>query len=216
MILSGPLKPGTEEVGRPRGRGLQRRGRSVRTSPVPLGSGPDAPALAPLAPRSLVTAAARLSIQEEQGASGRPGGNYNSQEALRRRGAHRGPVKAKERARAEGPLAGGGGRGSRRRALCRLVGVAREGLRRARSRFIGWGRGGGAPEGAHLGGGHGGNRRRLPESERGPAGGAGWGRGARPPGRGARAGPAGTLRPGPLSDPRADPEPAPALPSGAL
>ncbi|XP_067573104.1 centromere protein X isoform X1 [Pseudorca crassidens] len=66
-------------------------------------------------------------------------------------------------ARAEGPLAGGGGRGSRRRALCRLVGVAREGLRRARSRFIGWGRGGGAPEGAHLGGGHGGNRRRLPE-----------------------------------------------------
>lgn len=50
MILSGPLKPGTEEVGRPRGWGLQRRGRSVRTSPVPLGSGPDAPALAPLTP----------------------------------------------------------------------------------------------------------------------------------------------------------------------
>ena len=68
------------------------------------------------------------------------------------------------------------GRGSWWRALGRLAGSSGAGLQRARSGFIGWGGGGGAPEGARFCGGHGGNRSRLPESEKGRAGWVGWGR----------------------------------------
>ncbi|CAI9163645.1 unnamed protein product [Rangifer tarandus platyrhynchus] len=60
----------------------------VRASDVPLGPGPEALALGPLTPAhspQVYAASARLSIQEEQGAPGRPGRNYESQEALRRR-----------------------------------------------------------------------------------------------------------------------------------
>uniref|UniRef100_A0A8C2RVL6 Centromere protein X n=1 Tax=Capra hircus TaxID=9925 RepID=A0A8C2RVL6_CAPHI len=56
-------------------------------------------------------------------------------------------MKAKERARAVGPLVGG----------------ARAGLREARSGSIGWRLGGGDPEGARFCGSHGGNRGCLPE-----------------------------------------------------
>lgn len=88
-------------------------------------------------------------------------------------------MKAKERARAVGPLVGG----------------ARAGLREARSGSIGWRLGGGDPEGARFCGSHGGNRGCLPESERGCAGWAGWGRRARFLRLGDAHGPAGTLRP---------------------
>lgn len=97
----------------------------------------------------MYAASARLSIQEEQGAPGRPGRNYDSQEALRRRafttanegegaGARGGTIGW----RCEGGAPGGAlwvdwltarGRGSRGRAQGSLAGEAGAGLQRARA-----------------------------------------------------------------------------------
>ena len=77
MKLRRPQEPGTEEVGVLRGGAS-----SSRACPgVGRTLGPLTPARSP----KVYAASARLSIQEEQGAPGRPGRNYEFQEALRRR-----------------------------------------------------------------------------------------------------------------------------------
>lgn len=85
-MLRGRQERGTEEVGVLRGQTSS--GRACRASDVPLGLGPKVLALATSDPGSFA-AGTRLprasSIQEEQGAPGRPGRNYDSQDALRRR-----------------------------------------------------------------------------------------------------------------------------------
>lgn len=96
----GPLEQGPGEEG-PSGTGPPAIG-PVRASHIPR---TQAPALAPgtpsRSPRAYAAAAA-LRIQEEQGAPGRAAENYNSQEALRRRGSRRGPIRTKGLARAAG------------------------------------------------------------------------------------------------------------------
>lgn len=85
-MLRGRQERGTEEVGV---LGVEPpAAEPVRASDVPLGLGPKVLALWQLTlARSpqVYAASARLSIQEEQGAPGRPGRNYDSQDALRRR-----------------------------------------------------------------------------------------------------------------------------------
>lgn len=80
-------------MGPAQGRGSRGAGDSaagpVRASRVSPDSSPRAAVpQATLLPRC-------LSIQEERGAPGRAGGNYNSQAALRRRGGRRGPMRAR-------------------------------------------------------------------------------------------------------------------------
>lgn len=110
QLAGGPERAG---AGDPRGRRSPGSGRRTLSGAGRLAEGPlppPAPGLAPRNPARLprgLAAAVPLSIQEERGAPGRPGGNYDSQDALRGRCARLGPIRAREWARAATPLAGG-------------------------------------------------------------------------------------------------------------